>query len=175
MLVTQIWWLWLCWPLTSACWVHSNVYGLGAIHCMRYQTAVDPFHSTSSALHTYYHLTSVSEEIWLTSWTRNPTSIGEIPVPYGIPHFRRLATISVVSYADQGIATFTNLLQGHTTVVLACCTIEWEPDLTSTWEGRDTNYITSMCWKLFPYLKQQSISMCWEQMLWRSEASGHLL
>ena len=39
-----------------------DVYGLGAIHCMRYHTAVDPFHSTSSALHTYYHLTSVSEE-----------------------------------------------------------------------------------------------------------------
>ena len=136
--VTQIWWLVFCWPLTrlNACWVHSNVHGLGDIHCISDNTAVDPFNSTSSAVHMYHHLTSASEETWLTSWTGNPTSIGEIPVPYGIPHFRRLATSSVVSYAEQGITTFTNILQGHDTVVLVCCTIEWELNITCTWEGR---------------------------------------
>ena len=99
--VIQIWWLGLCWPLTSTYWVHSNVYGLGDIHCITYLTVVDPFHSTSSALQMYRHLTSTSEDNWLTSWTEKPTFIGKIPVPYGIPHvtsiIRRLATISVVS------------------------------------------------------------------------------
>ena len=47
--------------LTSC--IHSNVYGLGNIHCIRYLTAVDPFHSTSSAVQMHHHLTSASIEI----------------------------------------------------------------------------------------------------------------
>ena len=34
--------------------------GLSNIHCIRYLTVVDPFHSTSSAVQTYHHLTSGS-------------------------------------------------------------------------------------------------------------------
>ena len=41
---------------------------------------------------------------------------------------RRSATSSLVSHTEQGIITFTNLLQVHKTVVLVCCTSEWEPD-----------------------------------------------
>ena len=37
-------------PLTSVCCIHSNVYGLGDIHCIRYLTAVDPFLSASNAV-----------------------------------------------------------------------------------------------------------------------------
>ena len=67
-------------PLTSARWVHSNVYVLGNIHCIRYLTAVDPFHSTSSAGQMYHHLTSGSVEIPLITWTGNSSSIGKEPV-----------------------------------------------------------------------------------------------
>ena len=125
-------------PLTSACWVHSNVYGLGNIHCIRYLTAVGPLLSTSFALQTYIHLTSGSVEVQLASWTKNSSSIGEEPVPYGRPIFtniRRSATSSLVSSTEQGIITFTNVLQGHNTVVLVCYTSEWEPDITCTGEG----------------------------------------
>ena len=47
--------------LTSC--VHSYIYGLGNIHCIRYLTAVDPFHSTSSAVYKYHHLTPGAVEI----------------------------------------------------------------------------------------------------------------
>ena len=66
--------------LTSVCWVHSNEDGLGNSHCIRYLTAVDPFLSTSSTMHKYHHLTPGSEELPLISLTRNPTSIGKVPV-----------------------------------------------------------------------------------------------
>ena len=116
-------------PLTSTCWVHSNVYALGDIHCIRNLTAVDPFHSTSFAVHTYHHLTSVSVEIPLATCTGNSSSIGKEPVPYGtLPHFtsiRRSATSSLGSYAEQGIITFTNVFQGHIAVVLVWCTSEY--------------------------------------------------
>ena len=71
------------WPLTSACWVHSNVSGLGNIHCIRYLAAVDPFLSTSSPVQRYYHMTSGSVEIPLNLiiYTGNSSSIGEEPVP----------------------------------------------------------------------------------------------
>ena len=72
-------------PLTSACWVHSNVYGLVNIHCIRYHTVVDPFHSTSSAVHTYHHLISGSVEVPLVPWSRNPSFIGKEPVSQGRP------------------------------------------------------------------------------------------
>ena len=77
------------WPLTSACWVDSNVYGLDNVHGTRYLTAVDPFHSTSSAVHTYHHLTSVSVDIQLLTGcpgcTGNSSSIGKEPVSWSIP------------------------------------------------------------------------------------------
>ena len=135
-------------PLTRAWWVHSNVYGLGNIHCIRYLTAVDPFHSTTSAVQTYHHLISGSVEIPLVNWTRNSNSIGEEPVPYGRPIFtsiRRSAASSLVSYTEQGIiTTFTNVLQDHDTVVLVCCTFEWEPDITWTWEGSNMQVTTKI-------------------------------
>ena len=124
-------------PLTSVCWVHSNVYGLVNIHWIRYLTAVYPFNSTSSAVQTYHHLTSGSVELLLLIWctisnptgnlTGNPTSIGEKPVPWDEPisSIRRSTTSSLVSYAEQGIRTLTNVLQGHNTVVLVWYTSEY--------------------------------------------------
>ena len=138
------------WPLTSAYWVHSNVYGLSKTKSIRYLTTVDPFLSTSSALQMYHHLTSGSVEIPLETWTGHFSSIGEEPVRYGIPiynNIRKSATTSLVSLAEQGIITFINLLQDHNAVVLVCCTSEWEPDITCTWEGRDTNVIMFMWYK----------------------------
>ena len=123
--------------LTSAGWVHSNVYGLYLIHCIRYLTAVEPFLSTSSAKQTYHHLTSGSVEIPLATWTGNSSSIGKEPVPNSITT-RRSATISYISSAEQAIITFTNVLQSNDTVVLVDCTIEWEPDITCTREERNT-------------------------------------
>ena len=120
--------------LTSAGWVHSNVYGLYLIQCIRYLTAVEPFLSTSSAKQNYHHLTSGSVEIPLGTWTGNSSSIGKEPVPYGRTHFtsiRRSATSSLESDAEQGIiSTFTNVLQGHNTVVLVCYISEY-----CNWEG----------------------------------------
>ena len=112
--------------LTSASRVHSNVYGLCDIHCIRYLTTVDSSYSTSPPLQTYHHLTSCSVEVPLVTTARNFSSIGEEPVPYDSwPNgIRRSATSSQVSYTAQGIITFTNVLQGHETVVLVCCTIE---------------------------------------------------
>ena len=102
--------------LTSACCVDSNIYGLGKIHCIKYLTMVDSCHSTSPAMHKYYHLTSGSVEVPQCTCTENSSSIGEEPVPYCSPDFtssiRRSATSSFVSYAEQGICTFTNVLQG---------------------------------------------------------------
>ena len=37
-------------PLTSVCFIHSNVYGLCDIPCIRYLTTVDPFLSTSTTV-----------------------------------------------------------------------------------------------------------------------------
>ena len=123
--------------LTPACWVHSNVDVLENTLWIRYLTAVDPILSTSSAVQKYHHLTSGSVEIqWLTT-AGNSSSIGEEPVPFGRPiltSIRWSATSSLVSYTVKGIIPFTNVLQGHTTVVLVCSTIEWEPDITCTWE-----------------------------------------
>ena len=126
--------------LTSACWVHSNVFGLVNIHCIRYLTAVDPLFSTSSALQMYHHLTSGSVEIPLGTWTGNSSSIGEEPVPYGRLTIRLSATSSLVSYAEQGIIIFANVLQGHITVVLVWCTFEYY-----SWEG-DINVIMFIYW-----------------------------
>ena len=116
--------------LTPACWVHSNGYVLGNIHWIMYLTAVDPILSTLSAVQTYHHLISGSVEIPLLTTAENSSSIGKVPVPFG----RLFVTSSLVSYTEKGIIPFTNVLQGHTTVVLVCSTIEWEPDITCTWE-----------------------------------------
>ena len=110
--------------------VHSNVYNLVNIHCIRYRTMVDSILSTSPPLQTYHTLTSCSVKVPLGTTAGNSSSIGEEPVPYIIrsTSIRRSAASSLVSQADQGIITVTNVLQGHDTVVLVCNTIEWEPD-----------------------------------------------
>ena len=123
--------------LTSACCVYSNVYGLDDIHWIRYLTAVDPIHSTSSTMQSYHHLTSDSVEIPLNTSAGNSRSIRKEPVPYGKPctSIRRSATSSEVSPAEQGsIIVITNVLQGHITVVLVCYISEGEPDITCTRE-----------------------------------------
>ena len=101
--IHNIVWLEQDWPLTSACCVHSNVYGLGNIHSIRYLTVIDPFHSTSSAVQTYHHLMSGSVEIIISIATGYSTFIGEEPVPKGRPHnssIRRSTTSCLVSYAE---------------------------------------------------------------------------
>ena len=65
--------------LTSACVVHSNVYGLANFHCIRYLTTVDPIHSTSFTMHKHHHLTSASVEIPLSMWIGNSGSVGVEP------------------------------------------------------------------------------------------------
>ena len=116
-------------PLTSTCCVHSNVHSLCHIHCIRYHTTVDSCHSTSPAMHKYYHLISGYVEVPLcancivNNSTGNSSFIGEEPVPYAMSHFTSkmlTATSSFISYAEQGISPFTNVLQGHQTVVLIC-------------------------------------------------------
>ena len=67
-------------PLTSVCWVHSNIYVLDKTKSIRYHTSIDPFCSTSSAMQMYHHMTSVSVEIPPFIWTGNSSSIGEEPV-----------------------------------------------------------------------------------------------
>ena len=119
--------------LTCACWVHSNVYVLGNIHWIRYLTAVDPILSTLSAVQTYHHLISGSVEIWLLTLAENSSSIGKVPVPFGrliLISIRWSATSSLVSYTEKGIViSFTNVLQGYTTVVpfgrLILISIRW--------------------------------------------------
>ena len=147
--------------LTTGCCVHSNVYGLGNVHWIRYLAVVDPIRSTSSAMHTYHHLISGSVKIpLLTTTAGNSSSIGKVPVPSGrhIWTLRRPATISEVSPAEQGIINiYTNVLQGHDTVVMVCCISEREPDITCTQEdwiftSINVSYI----------LSNFTISTCWQ-------------
>ena len=129
-------------PLTSACCVYSNIYGLSDIHCIRYLTVVNSIHSTSPPVQKYHHMISGSVHVPVSSTTTNSSSIGEVPVPSDTPHGTRLATNRLFSSAEQGsIITYTNVLKGHITVVLVYCTIEWEPDITDTWKGRDPTVI----------------------------------
>ena len=96
--------------LTSGCWVHSNVYGLGNIHWIRYHTAVDPIHSTSSAVQMYPQFTFGSVEIPQLITAGNFSSIGKKPVLFAIT-IRFSTTSSEFSPAEQGtIPTFTNVL-----------------------------------------------------------------
>ena len=114
--------------------VHSNVYGLDNTHCIRYLTAVDSLCSSSPAVHMYHHVTSCSVKVPQATTARNSTSIGEVPVPYNsLPNgisIRRPATTMKVSHTEQGITTFTNILQGHMTVVLVGSTSVFKPDAT---------------------------------------------
>ena len=84
---------------------------------------VDSFLSTSPPLQTYHTLTSGSVNVPAIT-DRNSSSIGEEPVPYGSWPNGKSATSSLVSQAEQGIITFTNIFQGHNTVVLVCYAIE---------------------------------------------------
>ena len=143
--------------LTSVCCVHSNIYGLVNNHWIRYLTAVDPIHSTSSTMQKYHHRLSVSVEIPLCcidTLAGNSSCIGKEPVPYGRPVFTSmsLATSSEVSHTEQGIPLYTNVLQGHDTVVQICCTIEWELNITCTQKVRKNNVI--MDEDVFSYLKK---------------------
>ena len=87
---------------------------------------VDPILSTSSAVQMYHHLTSGSIVIRPAIAVGNSRSIWEKPVPYVRPVSRitMTATSSKVSHTEQGTIIFPNVLQGHKTVVLVCCTIE---------------------------------------------------
>ena len=66
--------------LTSACCVHSNVHGLDNTPWIRYHTAVDPLHSTSSAVQKYHHPISGPVQIQPVSSAGNSSFIGEVPV-----------------------------------------------------------------------------------------------
>ena len=123
---------WMCWKWLTNSIVHSNVYGLSNILVIRYLTAVGSLHSTSSALQAYHHVTSGSVKVPVVTTARNSSSIGEVPVPIGVPltSIRILATIMVVSYAEQGMITFTDVLQEHKTVVLVGFTFEFKLDAT---------------------------------------------
>ena len=118
----------MCWKWLTSSIVHSNVYGLGNVHCVRYLTAVDSVHSTSSAVQAYHHVTSCSVKVPVVTTARNYSSIGEKPVPSSTAHITsiiRMATRRLVSHAEQAIIIiFTNVLQDHKTVVPVCCTSE---------------------------------------------------
>ena len=122
----------MCWKWLTNSIVHTNVYNLSNILCVRYLTAVGSLHSTSSALQVYHHVTSGSVKVPVVTTARNSSSVGEVPVPTGRPptSIRISATIMVVSYAEQGMTTFMDVLQEHKTVVLVCFTLEFKPDAT---------------------------------------------
>ena len=93
---------------------------------VRYLTAVDSFLSTSPPVQKYHTLTSGSVEVPLVTRAGNPSSLGKEPVPNGT-HFtsmRRSTTIALVSHAEQSLIMFTDILQGHDTVVLVGCISE---------------------------------------------------
>ena len=145
--------IWSHVPLTSTCCVHSNVHGLANIHCIRYHTTVDSSHSTSPPVQKYHHPTSGSVELPWFNKTRNSSSIGEEPVSYGsspVTSIIKSATTRLVSQAEESMSTFINVLQGHKTVVLVSCTIEWEPDTTCIWDISVTTSGAIDMWT-FPY------------------------
>ena len=107
-------------PLTSLCCVHSNVYCLSDIHCIKYLTMVYSIHSTSPALHFPMYVV----EIPPNNLAGNSSFIGEEPVPYDRTGTR--------SYAREAITIIANVLQSHKTVVLVGCTSEPAPGITCT-------------------------------------------
>ena len=100
---------------------------------------VESIHSSFPALHFYHTLTSCSVEVPMHITAGNSTFIGEEPVPLDkyISTSIRSATSRLVSQAEQGIITFTNVLQGHNTVVLVCYTSEREPDTPTCISGKE--------------------------------------
>ena len=158
MTVWRIFWVLECFtnsillhmPLTSACCVHSNVYWPSDIHYIRYHTTVDSSHSTPPPVQTYHHQISGSVDIPRLTRTRSSGSIREEPVSYPVTNVRKFATSSLVSQAEESISTFINVLQGHETVVLVSCTIEWEPDTTCIWDISVTTSGAIDMWT-FPY------------------------
>ena len=121
--------------LTSACWVHSNVYGLDKTKCIRYQTTVDPFCSTSSAVQIYHHLTSGSVEIPLVNWGRNSGPIGEEPVPYNhsIVWEGRQQTVWLVM---QSRASSPSPMSSRVTILLFWYVVPLSENLTSPAPGK---------------------------------------
>ena len=115
----------------------------------------------------YHTLTSCSVDVPLETTVRNSSTIREEPVPSdnGIS-IRSSATSSSISQADQGTISFTNVLQGHKTVVLVCCTIEWEPDtFTRKEEILLLLRVWSLALKLVTYLK----------IVWKTYKKLHLI
>ena len=155
-------------PLTSVSCVDSYIYLLGNIYCIRYFTAVNSSHTTSPPVQTYHTLISCSVDIPLfltciNNTARNSGSIWKEPVPNGRTLFtsiRMSATSNLVSHTQQSITTSTNVLQGHKTVVLVCCTIERETDITWTWGTQVQNLchlvITCIC-EIFAYTNDKIV------------------
>ena len=70
----------------------------------------------------------------------NSGSIGVEPVTQDTPPWNLVTCTAqcVVSQAEQSITIFTDIIQGHKTIVLVCSTIEREPEtLTCIREGRE--------------------------------------
>ena len=141
--------------LTTACCVHSNVYGLINTCCIRYLTVIDSIHSTSPPVHIYHTLTSESVELPHLTHVDNPSSIRVVPVTQDTPTWNLGSSTAscVVSHTEQGsIKTFTNVLQVYEIVVLVCCTSKWEPGTLTYNSGKEgtlhvctsSNYIYPM-------------------------------
>ena len=94
------------------------------------------------------------------------SSMGKEAVPFARPFFtsiRMSATSSLVIYTAQGTTIpSTNVLQGHTTV-LVCCTIKREPDITCTCEVWIFKSITNVHYlqSLPAYHVTEICTYCW--------------
>ena len=100
---------------------------MGDIQLVGYLTAVDSRYSNLSSVQMYHYLISGSVEVQTVTTAINSGSIGKIPVSSVIINctsVKILTTNRLLNHAEQGITTFTNVLQGHETVVLVCCTVE---------------------------------------------------
>ena len=106
---------------------------------------VESIHSFFPVVHYYHTWTSCSVDVPTHTTAGNSSSIGEVPVPldrYIPTSIRRSATSRLVSQAEQGITTFTNVLQGHKTVVLVGCTFEGESDFCT--RGNDIQMLSNL-------------------------------
>ena len=124
------------------------------MHQVSHSGISHPLHLSSSQK--YHTLMSTSVKAPLHFNARNSCSIGEEPVPYhrSITIINTSATSNLVCQAEQGITTFTNILQGHNTVVLVCCTFEREADITWTWGTQVQNlcHLDNMCtWSIYTH------------------------
>ena len=91
----------------------------------------------------YFTRTSCPVDVPIVTAARNPSSIGEEPVPYEVTTIRSSATSMLVSHTEQGTITFTNLLQGHKTVVPVYCTSKPETDCT---HGKEEIPLSQRVW-----------------------------